>query len=744
MQDKPWLRHYDHWVPEHINYPHMPLSRLLVIASIVYPRHTATLFYGAEMTYLELREHVTRLAAALEDLGLGKGDRIGVMLPNSPQYIIAFYATQWIGATVVNMSTLWVEREIAEAIEDTEMAALVTEDTLAAKVPDTDMHLITAARAAYMPEDARPDTDPPPLPEGAHRWADLIQTPPRPFDVDIDPEEDVAVLQYTGGTTGTPKPAMLTHYGLTANVVQAGRWAGLYANDGNETFLCVIPFSHGYGMNLVMNRAIFHGYRMALVPEFDIHMLIDIIQTYRPTHFYTVPALLRAIMGRRQIDQAAIKALKFVGCGSSPLPRDLMIRYETQMDGMFTEGYGLTEACLLVTLWPIFNQPNRASVGVPMPDVTVRIMDAEAGERVLPPGEVGEIVVNAPQVMKGYWRRPEETAQVLRQDDAGRRWLHTGDLGYMDEAGCLYVVGRKKDMIIVAGYNVYPTEVEAVLEQYPGVAEAAVVGIPDRTRGERIYAYVVPDGSAALEEGDILDYCKANLAAFKVPRRVVFREGLPKGGIGKVLRGELVRQEMEPAHRDGARPDYQPPVVSANVTPAIYFTGLLPRDFAAYADAHPPDEAMAGKDFTVQYTIDAEVYTVRVLDGMRMEVEPAPTDAPTIAVTTDLASWRDSVTGTIFTGLSPVAQGVTRRRLAQIEDVRGTAHLELTRPDDSLYRASIIYHGGAETVVTVQMRAEDYSAMSRGKLGGVEALMSGKLRAHGDMGFLRTLAKLRE
>ncbi len=764
MDDRPWLKYYDYWVPASINYPHIPLSRLLLIASIIYPQHKATLFYDAELTYMQLRTEVTRLAAALQDLGLGKGDHIGIMLPNSPQYIIAFYAVQWIGATAVNMSTLWVAREVSEVIRQSEISVLIVEASLAAKAFDmhTDVqaesklaHIITVGLEAYMSdaaarqyrEENAAQGHTPNLPDQPwhHHWADLMQTAPRPFDVDIDPEEDVAVIQYTGGTAGKLKAAMLTHYGLVINVVQAAKWGEPYTNDGNETTLCVVPFSHAYGMNLVMNRAIFHGYRMALVPRFDVNLLVDTIEKYHPSHFYAVPALIRAIMNRRMADQDAIKSLKFVTSGASPLPRDLMFQYEARMNGMFTEGYGLTEACLLMTMWPILNEPNRESVGLPYPDVFIKIMDAESGTRALPTGEVGEIVINAPQVMKGYWKQPEETARVLRRDAAGQRWLYSGDLGYMDEKGYLYVVGRKKDMIIVAGFNVYPNEVELVLAQHPAVQEVAVVGVPDKARGERIYAYVVLDPEAEVVSTQaLIEHCKANLAAYKVPRRVIFRTSLPKSGIGKVVRAELVRQELEAARHTDARPDFMPAHAPAEITPEAYFTEFIPRAFAAYVDANPPCAAMEGSNFVVAYTVGDATFGIHVGDGRHMTVSRTTPDAPTIATRTDLDSWRDSVTGLVFTGLAAIAQGATALRLAKLAEVHGTVHLELTRDDGTLYRASVTYNGDTATSVTVQMSTHDYSAMSRGEISGIEALLAGKLRAHGDMGFLQVLATLRE
>jgi long-chain acyl-CoA synthetase len=756
MDSRPWLKRYDFWVPNTINYPHMPLSRLLVVASIAYPQHTATLFYDATLTYAQLRAEVTRLAAALQDLGIGKGDHIGVMLPNSPQYVIAFYAVQWLGATAVNMSTLWVAREIADVIRTSEMIALITEDTLADKAleskADSNLkHLVTVGLETYMSPEAREtylaERDASPrLPDEPwhHRWDDLMQAEPCPFDVDIDPKEDVAVIQYTGGTTGAPKAAMMTHYGLVANVIQAAAWVGKYANDGEETVLCVVPFSHGYGMNMVMNRAIFHGYCMALIPHFDVSMLIDVIERYRPTHFYSVPALLRAILDRRQTDQTAVKSLKLVGTGSSPLPRELMMRYEAQIDGLFIEGYGLTEAGPLVTLWHLLNAPNRGSVGIPLPDVIIKIVDAQDGTQPLPAGEVGEIIVSAPQVMKGYWNHPEETAEVLHTDADGQRWLHTGDLGYMDENGYLYVVGRKKYMIIVAGFNVVPAEVEAVLEMHAGVQEAAVIGVPDKTRGERVQAYVVLNAGAAITRRELIDYCKENLASYKVPRRVIFRDSLPKGSIGKVSYEALIHEASEAPRRAGERPDFTPALAPDGVIPATFFTEMLPRDFAAYAQQHPPNSQMADVTYTVQYNIDGEIFTIEVTDGVHMTVTHEPAAKPDIAIETDRESWHDSVTGRVFTGLSPVAQGATARRLSDLKDVRGKVHLELKRPDGTLYRATVTYNGDTNTSVTVNMTTDAYSQMSRGKLSGTRALLTGRLRAKGDLGFLRTLASLRE
>jgi putative sterol carrier protein len=357
---------------------------------------------------------------------------------------------------------------------------------------------------------------------------------------------------------------------------------------------------------------------------------------------------------------------------------------------------------------------------------------------------VGEIIISAPQVMKGYWNQPEETAKVLHTDADGRRWLHTGDLGYMDENGYLYVVGRKKYMIIVAGFNVVPAEVEAVLEAHPGVQEAAVIGVPDKTRGERVQAYVVLDADATVTRRELIDYCKENLAPYKVPRRVIFRDSLPRGSIGKVLYEALIREASEAPRRVGERPDFVPALAPADVTPATFFLEMLPHDFATYAQQHPPNSQMTGVTFTVQYNIDGAIFAIEVTDGLHMVVTRKPAANPDIAVETDLESWRDSVTGRVFTGLSPVAQGATARRLSKLKDVQGRVNLELKRPDGTLYRATAVYNGDTNTSVTISMTTDAYSQMSQGKLGGTRALLTGRLRAKGDLGLLRTLAALRE
>ncbi|MCZ7542130.1 MAG: AMP-binding protein [Anaerolineae bacterium] len=364
------------------------------------------------------------------------------------------------------------------------------------------------------------------------------------------------------------------------------------------------------------------------------------------------------------------------------------------------------------------------------------------GRRARPaPGGVGEIVISGPQLAKGYWKQPEETARVLRTDAQGVRWLYTGDIGYMDEAGYFYVVDRKKDTIIVAGYNVYPSEIESVLLEHPAVAEAAVIGVDDRARGQRIEAYVVLAPGAMVTEQALLEHCKANMAPYKIPRRVIFRESLPKNAVGKVRRAELARAEAEAAAAD--RPDFTITPAPPDVTPEGFFTELLPRDFAAYVTAHPPGDALDATTFTVQYTVDGAVYALHIVDGRALRVTREAAPSPDIAVTTDLESWRDSVTGRVFTGLSPVAQGATAQRRAKLAEVRGTVHLELARADGSLYRATATYNGETGAAVVIRMSTADYSDMQRGRLSGAEALVSGKLQAQGDLGVLQALAAMR-
>jgi long-chain acyl-CoA synthetase len=538
---KPWLKNYDLWVPAEINPPQQPLYQILQIASGAYTEKPAVAFMGSFINFGDVKKLVDRLATALAKLGIVKGDRVGVMLPNCPQYLISFFAITRLGAIVVNVNPIYTPREVEMVAKDSGMRAIIAMDLLAPNIlgvaPNTAIeHTIATSLLEYsaMPDKAAP------TPEGALSFKSLIDGVaevdlPR---VEIDPAEDVAVLQYTGGTTGVPKGAMLTHQNLYTNTLQSWIWGGAITRQGDERYLLVIPYFHIYGQTVGMLLGLWNGAMQIPIPKFDPHLLIEAIKQYKPTFFPGAPTLYISMLNHPEIKTCGLESVRRFNSGSAPLPIEVIERFEKISGAMLYEGYGLTEASPTTHSTPTLAKRKIGSVGLPLSSTECKIVDLETGERILPAGESGELCIRGPQVMKGYWDRPEETAIALRDG-----WLYTGDVARMDEDGFFYIVQRKKDMIIVSGFNVYPNEVEDVLFTHPAVLEAAVIGVPDSYRGEAVKAFITlrPGANATAEE--MIEFCRANLAKYKVPTLIEFMTSLPKSAVGKVLRREL--REME-------------------------------------------------------------------------------------------------------------------------------------------------------------------------------------------------------
>jgi long-chain acyl-CoA synthetase len=538
---KPWLKNYDLWVPAEINPPNQPLYQILQIASGAYRDKPAVAFMGAFIDFGDVKKLVDRLATALQNLGVVKGDRVGVMLPNCPQYLISFFAVVRLGAIVVNVNPIYTPREIEMVAKDSGMRAIIALDLLASNIfcvrANTAIeHVILTSLLDYS---STPD-EAPPAPEGALSFKSLIAGVaevdlPR---VEIDPAEDVAVLQYTGGTTGVPKGAMLTHQNLYTNTLQSWVWGGPLTRQGDERYLMVIPYFHIYGQTVGLLLGAWNGAMQIPIPKFDPNLLIEAIKQHKPTFFPGAPTLYISMLNHPEIKTCGLEHVRRFNSGSAPLPLEVIERFEKMSGAMLYEGYGLTEASPTTHSTPTLAKRKIGSIGLPFPSTECKIVDLETGERVVPLGEVGELCVRGPQVMKGYWNRPEETAIALRDG-----WLYTGDVARMDEDGFFYIVQRKKDMIIVSGFNVYPNEVEDVLFTHPAVLEAAVIGVPDPYRGEAVKAFITLRPGAAATADEVIEFCRANLAKYKVPTLVEFMTSLPKSAVGKVLRREL--REME-------------------------------------------------------------------------------------------------------------------------------------------------------------------------------------------------------
>ncbi len=566
--ERPWLSYYEDGVPAEVEIPDYPVTHNLIKAAKEYPDSPALIFgnvveplgnmlMDATMSYRELLEQTRRFAAALQEFGVEKGDRVAVHLPNCPQFIIAYYATLMVGGVVVPCNPQYVGREIEYQLNDSGAEIIVT---LSLTYPivkeirdDTPVkQVIVANIKEYFPgllkvlftltkeksEGHYQDLSEDPK---SHWFKDVLDSAPAtPSEVDVD-MEDTALLMYTGGTTGVPKAAQLTQRNIQANAVQIHAWLPRM-KQGEESILTSLPLFHCYGMTTCMNLAILAAGSMILIPDPRVmpHILKS-INKHHPTLYPGVPALYVAINNYPDLKSFDVSSIRACISGAAPLPVEVQQRFQQLTGARLVEGYGLSEATPVTHANPIFGDNRVGTIGLPFPNTDAKIVDAETGERDLAPGEVGELVVRGPQVMKGYWRMPTETANALRGN-----WLHTGDLARRDEDGYFQIVDRKKDMILGAGgYNIYPREVEEVLYEHPAVKECAVVGVPISVeKGERVKAFVVPKEGAQVSEEEILAFCRENMAPYKVPKFVEFRDDLPKTMVGKILRRVLLEEEM--------------------------------------------------------------------------------------------------------------------------------------------------------------------------------------------------------
>jgi long-chain acyl-CoA synthetase len=541
---RPWIDHYDYWVRPHMNYPRRPLGEILRLTAADVPDRPATAFLGAQLTWAQVRERSDRLATALARFGISKGDRVGVMLPNCPQYLIAAFAILRIGGIVVNVNPLYTPREIAVVAVDSGMRLLFTLDVLAPQAlavrDQTAIEAIVITSAAEYSAAAAQC----PAVEGTKRLSDVLAGAEEPDlpRVSIDPE-DVAVLQYTGGTTGVPKGAMLTHYNVFANVIQTTVLHHPDQRRGDERILLVIPFFHIYGFTVGLIAGTWQGAQQILIPKYDVEALLAAIRDFRPTYFPAVPTIYVSLLNHPKAKEYGIDKVRGFNCGSAPLPVEVIDQFERMTGGTLNEGYGLSEASPVTHTTPSLSRRKPGSIGIPLPDTDIKIVDLVHGTVEVAVGEEGELCIAGPQVMKGYWNRPDETEIALRKDAGGRVWLYTGDVARMDEEGYCTIVQRKKDMIIVGGFNVYPSEIESVLFSHPEVMEAAVIGVPHHYYGEVVKAFVIPKPGVLVTVEELRSHCAANLAEFKRPVEIELRDSLPKSAVGKVLRRALREEE---------------------------------------------------------------------------------------------------------------------------------------------------------------------------------------------------------
>jgi long-chain acyl-CoA synthetase len=561
FEGRPWLKHYPDEIPHTLSFSSEPIQQYLVNAAKEFPDKAAIHFMGKESTFKEVYEKALKLAVYLQQLGISKGDRVAIMLPNTPQAVISYFGVLLAGGVVVMTNPLYMEREIEYQMNDSGAKIIITLDILFPRVskvmPNTKLnHIIVTAI-----KDALPFPKNLIYPfiqkkqygivvnvkhEGSnHLLTEILKQPVQKLTTyDFDFEEEIALLQYTGGTTGFPKGVMLTHKNLVANAVMCQYW--MYkCKRGEERVLGILPFFHVYGMTTVLFLSIMQGYKMILLPKFDVDTTLKTIQKQKPTLFPGAPTIYIGLLNHPNIKDYDLSSIDSCISGSAALPVEVQQQFEEVTGGKLVEGYGLTESSPVTHANFLWDRPRiKGSIGVPWPDTDAVIFSMETGEP-LPAGEIGEIAVKGPQVMKGYWNKPEDTVQTLRDG-----WLLTGDLGYMDEDGYFYIVDRKKDMIIAGGFNIYPREIEEVLYEHPDVQEAVVAGVPDPYRGETVKAYVVLKEGSSITEEDLNSFARKHLAAYKVPRVYEFRKELPKTAVGKILRRALVEEEKKKTEKD--------------------------------------------------------------------------------------------------------------------------------------------------------------------------------------------------
>ena len=559
IKPRPWVKNYDEGVPPEIEIPEIPLFAILDETASKYPRRTAFYFFGRRVSYAEFKRAADSFAKALaENWGVGKGDKVALFLPNTPQFAIAYYGAIKTGATVTPANPLYTPRELAYQLSNSEARILVALDIFKDKVQAAlksegvqveaviytgiDDYLPGFKALLYRLKERKPKI----RYDGKRvaRFMDLVKGyEPSPPKVSINPREDVVALMYTGGTTGVPKGAMLTHYNIVANVHQIDAWwkRGRKAED---VMVGVLPWFHIYGQTVVLHTGIFRAATILVYPRFDLERILRDIEKFKANIFHGVPTIYAMIVNRPDIRKYNLRSLEICISGAGPLPVAVAEKFEKLTGAKLREGYGLTETSPVTHVNPIYGKYKLGSIGLPVPNTLAAIADPEKPV-LLPPGHTGELVISGPQVMKGYYKMPEENEKAFFEC-CGMRWFRTGDIAYMDEEGYFYIVDRKKDLIKYKGYSVYPREVEEVLYRHECVVEAAVIGVPDPEVGERIKAFVVlkPECRGKVTERDIIEFARKHLAPYKVPKEVEFRDELPKSAAGKILRRVLREEEL--------------------------------------------------------------------------------------------------------------------------------------------------------------------------------------------------------
>jgi long-chain acyl-CoA synthetase len=546
-----WYQSYAQGIPPRLEYEPTPMPQALDRTAREHPGATALIFVGSKISYKKLNEMANCFANALIHLGVRPGDKVAMLLPNMPQLVAAVYGAWRAGAVVVMNNPLYTDVELEYQFNNSESILLVTLDLLGPRMialkPKTHIQNVVIAhirdhlkfpKKQLLPILAKDKHRSIPPTPNVYEWTDILKKyPPTDPGIPID-FEGLACLQYTGGTTGVSKGVMLTHANLSKNVQQIVAWFPGF-NKGEITHLGVLPIFHSFGLTCCMNLCVWMGWTDVLIPRPEPKAILEAIDKYQVNFFPAVPTMYVGMLNHPEASKYNLTSIRGCFSGAAPLPVEVIKDFEARTGSQICEGYGLSETSPVVTTNPYGGKTKAGSIGLPVPDTDIQVVDLMEGTKEMPLGEAGEIIIRGPQVTSGYYKMPEETAVALRDG-----WLYTGDIGRMDEEGYFYIVDRKKDMIIAGGYNIYPREIDEVLYGHPKILEACAVGIPDPYRGETVKAFVVLRPGESMTEEEVIQYCGERLARYKIPKIVEFIGSLPKSGVGKILRKELRAMEM--------------------------------------------------------------------------------------------------------------------------------------------------------------------------------------------------------
>jgi long-chain acyl-CoA synthetase len=573
-EHRPWFASYPENVPKTFGrYPEKSVFSILKESANRFGDRPAIAWFGRHISYRELLREVEKFSALLAKIGVKPGDRVGLILPNCPQYVIAYYATVRLGAVIVGNNPLYTHRELAHQLNDAGCDVVVVLDQLYANLEaikgEVDIRqVIVTGLEDYMPfpknllaprlvfrKQAKKEGRPwPPVPKGARvvKWKLIDQAKGAiPPPAEVNAKEDPAGFIYTGGTTGLSKGAMLSHSNIVSNTMQGAAWFPDLV-DGQESVMCVLPFFHSYGMTVCMNIGLYKAAKLVLLPRFELEMTLKEIQKEKPTLFPGVPRLYIAINESKEARSFDLKSIRACLSGAAPLPLAVAEKFEQLTGSRVVEGYGLTETSPITHANPIYGRREPGSIGLPIPDTDCKLVDIDDPTKPAARGEAGELCMSGPQIMLGYWNKKEETEEMIRTDENGVRWLHTGDIAKMDDEGYFFIVDRKKDMIIVSGFNVYPTDIEEILYRHEKIEKVAVVGVPDETTGEAVKAFIVLRKGQEATAEEIVAWArdpKTGLTGYRVPKKIEFRDALPETMVGKVLRRKLIDEERKKAQQ---------------------------------------------------------------------------------------------------------------------------------------------------------------------------------------------------